>query len=216
MPPAWLPLAALVFILAASALRVWSVARGGIEAFDFGRARSIQVVAERNWKVSVCAALGLALLAWLAPEWERSLGRPEWSSASYLRLTSAVLFVASAAVIVVAQLQMGAPWRIGVPRDGPGALVSRGLFAWSRNPIFVGLLGAFAAPFLWSPNIATAAALAAVWTLSLVQVRIEEEALRETHGDAYEAYAYRVGRWFGRRRMSPCLPPGAIQARANT
>ncbi|UPT63391.1 MAG: isoprenylcysteine carboxylmethyltransferase family protein [Hyphomonadaceae bacterium JAD_PAG50586_4] len=217
MPPAWLPLAALSLIVVASALRVWSVARAeGIKAFDFGRARSIQVVAERNWKVSVCAALGLALLAWLAPEWERSLGRPEWSTAPSLRWISALLFSASAAVIVVAQLQMGASWRIGVPRDGPGALVSRGLFAWSRNPIFVGLVGAFAALFLWSPNIATAAVLAAVWTLTLVQVRIEEEALRETHGDAYEAYAARVGRWFGRRRIRVSLPPGAIQARPNT
>ncbi|MBY0563703.1 MAG: hypothetical protein K2P58_05885 [Hyphomonadaceae bacterium] len=34
---------------------------------------------------------------------------------------------------------------------------------------------------------------------ALIQVRIEEEALREKHGDAYERHAAQVGRWFGRR-----------------
>jgi protein-S-isoprenylcysteine O-methyltransferase Ste14 len=58
--------------------------------------------------------------------------------------------------------------------------------------------------FVWSPHILTAALLAAIWTLTLVQVRIEEEALRETHGDTYEHYAAHVGRWFGRRSLHRC------------
>jgi len=99
---------------------------------------------------------------------------------------------------------MGASWRVGVPKEGPGALVTHGLFAWSRNPIFVGLLGAMLALFLWSPHILSAALLGGIWTLTLVQVRIEEEALREKHGDAHEHYAAHVGRWFGRRAFHRC------------
>ncbi|OQW58904.1 MAG: hypothetical protein A4S17_11265 [Proteobacteria bacterium HN_bin10] len=83
-------------------------------------------------------------------------------------------------------------------------------FVWSRNPIFVGMVGAVLAMFLWSPHLITAAVLAATWTLTLVQVRIEEEALRERHGDAYERYAAKVGRWFGRRgatdETAPLVP----------
>ena len=205
MPPAWLPLAALLAIIAVSALRLASVERKhGVKAFSFARDGAIQNVAERNWKLATALALASALTAWLAPDWETALGRPAWADGDGLKWVSALIFIASVAIIAAAQLQMGASWRIGVPSEGPGPLVAHGLFAWSRNPIFVGMIGAVLALFLWSPHLVTAAVLAATWTLALVQVRIEEEALRQTHGDAYEHYAAHVGRWFGRRAFHRC------------
>lgn len=204
MPPAWLPLAALAFIVAASAARVLAVERTyDVKAFSFGRHAALQSLAERHWKLAVVTAFALAALTWLAPEWEAQLGRVVIAQ-SVMQWIASALFALSALIIVVAQIQMGASWRVGVPREGPGALVTHGLFAWSRNPIFVGLLGAILALFIWSPHILTAALLAAIWTLTLVQVRIEEEALREKHGDDYEHYAAHVGRWFGRRAIHRC------------
>lgn len=204
MPPAWLPLAAIAFIIAASAARVWAVEQAHqVRAFSFGRHAAIQSLAERHWKLTVITSLLVAAIAWLAPDWERFLGLVELPTA-YLRWIASAIFAVSALTIVVAQIQMGASWRVGVPKDGPGALVTHGLFAFSRNPIFVGLLGAVFALFLWSPHILSAALLAAIWTLTLVQVRIEEEALREKHGDAFEHYAAHVGRWFGRRAFHQC------------
>lgn len=204
MPPAWLPLAALALIVAASAARVWAVERAyNVKAFSFGRHAPIQNLAERHWKLAVVTAFGVAALAWLAPEWETWLGLAPFAQPA-LRWIATGLFAASALLIVAAQIQMGASWRVGVPKEGPAALVTHGLFAWSRNPIFVGMVGAVLALFLWSPHIVSAALLAAIWTLTLVQVRIEEEALREKHGDAYEHYAAHVGRWFGRRAFHRC------------
>jgi protein-S-isoprenylcysteine O-methyltransferase Ste14 len=199
MPPLWLPLAAILAVIGVSAFRIWSVERAnGVKAFSFGRHAAIQGVAERNWKLAVLLALAFAAMAWLAPDWEPAIGRPDWSETAWLKWTSAILFAGAVALIALAQIQMGASWRIGVPADGPGPLIARGLFRWSRNPIFVGMIGAVLALFLWSPHIGTAAILAATWTLTLIQVRIEEEALREKHGDEYERYAHEVGRWFGR------------------
>ena len=199
MPPLWLPLAAILAVIGVSAFRIWSVERAnGVKAFSFGRHAAIQGVAERNWKLAVLLALAFASMAWLAPDWEPAIGRPDWSETAWLKWTSAILFAGAVALIALAQIQMGASWRIGVPADGPGPLIARGLFRWSRNPIFVGMIGAVLALFLWSPHIGTAAILAATWTLTLIQVRIEEEALREKHGDEYERYAHEVGRWFGR------------------
>lgn len=203
MPPDWLPLAALLTIIAVSALRVRQVSRNhGVKAFAFTRHAPIQNVAERHWKIAVTAALAAAALAWLAPGWEAALGRPDWATLPLLRWLSASTFVASALLIAVAQIQMGASWRIGVPAEGPGALVAHGVFRWSRNPIFVGMIGASVALLLWSPHLITAAIATMTWTLSLIQVRIEEEALRQSHGDAYERYAAEVHRWFGRRAGS--------------
>lgn len=203
MPPPWIPFVVLILVIALSALRLWSVHRQtGVRAYGFGRHGAIQRVAERLWRLAVLGALALSAIAWLAPDLEAALGRPEWASVAPLRWLSAALFVAAFAIIAIAQIQMGSSWRVGVPKEGPGELVSRGLFAWSRNPIFVGLLLALVALLLWSPTILSAAVLTAAWTLTLVQVRIEEEALRETHGDRYERYAAEVGRWFGRRRLA--------------
>ncbi len=200
VPPPWLPLAALLAIVLVSGLRLLAVERAhGVKAFSFGRHAAIQSVAERNWKLATALALASALAAWLAPGLEAALGRPAWAEAAAFKWMSALVFVASVFIIAAAQVQMGASWRIGVPSDGPGPLVAHGLFAWSRNPIFVGMIGAVLALLLWSPHLVTAAVLAGTWTLALVQVRIEEEALREKHGPAYERYAAEVGRWFGRR-----------------
>lgn len=204
MPPPWLPLAVLTFIIVASAMRVRAVQQQyNVTAFSFGRQAAIQSLAERHWKLTVFIALAIAAIAWLAPDWEAALGLLA-PPTPYARWGAAALFVFSAALIAVAQVQMGASWRVGVPSEGPGELVRRGLFAWSRNPIFVGMLGAVLALFLWSPHALSAALLAGIWTMVLVQVRIEEDALRETHGDAYEHYAAHVGRWFGQRRFHQC------------
>lgn len=203
MPPPWIPFAVLILIIAMSAFRLWLVNRQtGVRAYGFGRHAAIQGVAERLWRLAVVSALALSVVAWLTPDVEAALGRPGWAMTAPLRWLSAGLFVAALAIIAIAQVQMGASWRVGVPKEGPGDLVSGGLFAWSRNPIFVGLLTALAALLLWSPTVLSAAVLTGAWTLTLVQVRIEEEAQRETHGDRYERYAAEVGRWFGRRKLA--------------
>ncbi|MFN0023439.1 MAG: methyltransferase family protein [Parvularculaceae bacterium] len=198
MPPAWLPLAAIVAVIAVSAVRLLSVQSDhGVKAYGFGRHADIQRVAERNWRLAVAAILAFATIAWVKPEWELPLGRPDWAPSVALRWAASTLFLACFLIIAAAQMQMGASWRIGVPKEGPGALVAHGLFRWSRNPIFVGMIGTLIALFLWSPHIGTAAVLAATWTLVLIQVRIEEEALREKHGAAYGDYASTAPRWFG-------------------
>lgn len=201
-PPTWTPFAVLSLIIALSALRLWMVSRQpDVHAYGFGRHAAIQGVAEGLWRLAVVSALAVSIVTWLAPDWEGALGRPDWTAWLALRWVSATLFAAALAIIAIAQMQMGASWRVGVPKEGPGELVSHGLFAWSRNPIFVGLLTALVALVLWTPTVLSAAVLAGAWTLTLVQVRIEEEALREAHGDRYELYAAQVGRWFGRRAL---------------
>ncbi|MFN0025122.1 MAG: methyltransferase family protein, partial [Parvularculaceae bacterium] len=66
-----------------------------------------------------------------------------------LRWVATTIFVSCFAIIAIAQIQMGASWRIGVPAEDPGALVAHGTFRWSRHPIFVKT----------SPHIGSAAVL---------------------------------------------------------
>jgi protein-S-isoprenylcysteine O-methyltransferase Ste14 len=109
-------------------------------------------------------------------------------------LAGYALLVASVALIALAQQQMGASLRVGIAPEAT-ALVSGGLFRWVRNPIFLGMLVWLAgivlvAPGVWSVSLWLAGAAAIG-----LQTRLEEQHLRARHGEAYLAYASRVGRF---------------------
>jgi protein-S-isoprenylcysteine O-methyltransferase Ste14 len=57
-----------------------------------------------------------------------------------LAFPAAIVALLSAAVVIVAQVQMGRAWRIGVRGGDAPLFVSHGLFRFSRNPIFVGMM----------------------------------------------------------------------------
>lgn len=107
-----------------------------------------------------------------------------------------LLFVLGFALTVVAQLAMGASWRIGVDRNEATALVTHGVFARVRNPIYTGILLVLAGMLLLVPSLLATAALACTWIALQLQVRAVEEAyLMRTHGERYRAYARQTGRF---------------------
>lgn len=193
--PNWLPAGALALVLTASVVRGLVLRSAGVETYGFGFKPEIQKVAERFWKAAVLLVAGAALIAWLAPHWEAALGRPEWSHTPRQGWIAASMLMIGALIVLVGQQSMGASWRVGVPKDGPGALVTRGLFRFSRNPVFVGMFAMTFGMFLWSPTLLSAAALPLTAAMMAVQVRVEEEALKQKHGPAYEAYAKSAPRW---------------------
>ncbi|QYF93757.1 isoprenylcysteine carboxylmethyltransferase family protein [Massilia sp. PAMC28688] len=96
---------------------------------------------------------------------------------------------------VTAQYQMGLSWRIGIDRKTGTALVTSGLFGWSRNPIFLAMRVCLGALVLVQPNAVTLAFFLAGDLVMQFQVRLEEDFLRQQHGPAYEQYCARVRRW---------------------
>lgn len=94
-----------------------------------------------------------------------------------------------------AQFQMGQSWRIGIDKEIRTPLVTSGLFAWSRNPIFLAMRVSLAALALLQPNPFTLGLLVAGDLVMQFQVRLEEAFLREQHGAAYAAYCGQVRRW---------------------
>ena len=99
-------------------------------------------------------------------------------------------------VTIAAQLQMGASWRIGVDSCEPTRLVTSGLFAFVRNPIFTGMILTVLGVVLMVPNLVAGLALAAVGAGVELQVRrVEEPYLLGLHGDHYRTYARTVGRF---------------------
>jgi len=97
---------------------------------------------------------------------------------------------------VVAQAQMGESWRIGIDEQNRTSLVQRGVFGFSRNPIFLGMMLTLLGLFLIIPNALTLLTFVMGVVLIQIQVRLEEKFLAETHGDQYAQYRKRVRRWF--------------------
>ncbi|WP_181791021.1 methyltransferase family protein, partial [Streptomyces phytophilus] len=96
----------------------------------------------------------------------------------------------------VAQTNMGASWRVGVAAGERTELVTAGLFAHVRNPVFTAMTTAATGLALLLPNAVSVTALAALVVAVELQVRVVEEPyLTAVHGDAYAAYTARTGRF---------------------
>jgi len=107
-----------------------------------------------------------------------------------------VIGLGGAALVFLAQVQMGASWRIGLDPEERTDLVTAGLFGLVRNPIYTGMLATIVGIALLVPNVVALIAVADLVTAVELQVRrVEEPYLALVHGDAYRAYLGRVGRF---------------------
>ncbi len=105
------------------------------------------------------------------------------------------LMIIALSWLVVAQSQMGPSWRIGIDHEQRTEFVEKGLFKYSRNPIFVGIILISLGFFLLLPNSITLTILVLDIALIQIQVAMEEEHLTKHHGSQYKDYCERVRRW---------------------
>lgn len=110
-------------------------------------------------------------------------------------------------LVLWSQLAMGNSWRIGVDPSERTLLVTHGPFGVVRNPIFTSTWLCAMGLLLLAPSALAIAALVLLVVSTEAQVRlVEEPYLLGVHGDAYRAYAARVGRFFpglGHRLADP-------------
>lgn len=140
----------------------------------------------------VGAFVGLAM--WLAAP----LG-PSWSMSSPIRLGLVVLLVAIGLGFDLMGLLAFRASRTTVNPLSPhkaSALVTRGVYRVTRNPMYVGMLCLLLA---WAVQLSAWLALAGplifVAYLTRFQIQPEERALQTLFGDAYAQYTSRVRRW---------------------
>ncbi len=105
------------------------------------------------------------------------------------------LCIAGLFLLLLSLVSFGKSFRVGIDTNAPDKLVTNGIFAFSRNPIYVAfwlvLLGQF---FLFSNWILLIYLLAALWLFQR-QVSREEQYLRAHYGQQYLEYCHRVRRY---------------------
>ena len=83
-----------------------------------------------------------------------------------------------------------------VPHGQPAQFVVRGPFRWTRNPMYVGLVLAYAGAAAWTGTwLALPLLTLPILHLSRWIIPMEEAELRSRFGQAYEDYSRRVRRW---------------------
>jgi protein-S-isoprenylcysteine O-methyltransferase Ste14 len=96
---------------------------------------------------------------------------------------------------LLAYINFGTSWRIGIDRQTPGPLVTGGIFAVTRNPIYVAFILFFFGFFMingtWFFLIFALLAVVAIH----FQILREEEFLKQRYGSSYANYSARTARY---------------------
>jgi len=192
----FLPIYFILLFGLAFAWRSWRTYRQtGINPYRLLDNAGPEEITSRYFKLLPLLLL-LVMVVFLLPEANYEYLAPiHWLQHEYLQTLGVAIMSAGLVVILLAQGQMGESWRIGVDYDHRTEFVRQGLFKYSRNPIFAGIMLSVFGYFLVLPNAITLLIVMLDLALIQVQIRLEEQHLAAEHGDVYKRYCEEVRRW---------------------
>ena len=157
---------------------------------------------ERTFAISaLLATVDIALNAVSPATVANALAIPWLRASSIVASGGLILLTLGLVQAAVAIQQMGSAWRVGIDYKTPGPLVSRGLFARVRHPIYGGMLLATAGLAAVTADLVSIGVAATTWVSLPVQARLEEEFLLARYPKEYPAYAGTTGRFWP--KMNP-------------
>jgi protein-S-isoprenylcysteine O-methyltransferase Ste14 len=186
--PGYLAAATIVLLVGMVLTRVWLLRRTGTRAMHFGSIDKtdflIPPVALFYFYTVFAAAFGWPLVS-----------GTRFFQSDALAWIGVGLCCAGLLAMLASLISFGRSFRVGIDVDGPDKLVTTGVFAWSRNPIYVALFLVLVGQLLVFPNWVPLVYLFAGTWLFHRQVLREEEFMRRQYGEEYAAYCRRVRRY---------------------
>ena len=181
---------ALLMLIACVATRAAMLRRRGTRAMVFGETdkRDFVLVAVLLAIVYAAVARSLGLPMWgvlLKPFWESAV--PGWVGVGLCAL-SLVCFILSL-------ISFGDSFRVGIDEKTSSKLMTVGMFAISRNPVYLSILIMLAGQFLIHRNIVITAAVIFFPAMIHRQILREEVFLKKTFGEEYADYCGKVRRY---------------------
>jgi protein-S-isoprenylcysteine O-methyltransferase Ste14 len=135
----------------------------------------------------------------VALSWVGSLIMPWGVLGATGSVIGALLALAGVGLMAAAVWEMQKARTTVIPRRQASALVTGGIFQWSRNPIYLGDLLVVTGAMLWFQvpwALPMVAALAHILRTRFIDG--EEQHLTETFGADFTLWAARTGRWLGK------------------
>lgn len=156
-----------------------------------GKKKGSRLSIERLLKVATYAVVPAELI---------SIFAADPTPVTALAVAGAILTLAGDIFFIVSVVTMQDNWRAGIAEHDKTEMVTRGIYAVSRNPAFLGFdcvyIGILLMFFNWPLLILSAFAV----IMLHLQILQEEKYLEETFGTEYTQYKARTCRYLGRKR----------------
>ena len=170
----------------------WRQKRRGIQTMQIGRGKEAQThTVETLMGIATVGIIPAQLLS-IAFGW------------SYLpanaRFTGFCIGMVGDLIFLISVLCMKDSWRAGIPVKDKTELVTDGIYAYSRNPAFLGFDLQYIGMLLMFCNLLTGMFTVFAIVMLHLQILQEERYLAATFGTAYLDYRHRVFRYLGRRK----------------
>ena len=124
-----------------------------------------------------------------------------WSHLSAnARLTGFCVGMVGDLIFLISVLCMKDNWRAGIPANEKTELVTDGIYAYSRNPVFLGFDLQYLGVLLMYCNLLIGMFTVFAIVMLHLQILQEERYLTATFGRAYLDYRHRVFRYLGRHK----------------
>jgi len=129
------------------------------------------------------------------------------NSSSLPSIAGSILSILGITLTTISQHQMGPSWRIGVDPEEKTKLITNGIYAYVRNPIYSGVLLFCFGLLLLLPNLFMLLSVIMVYASIELHVRyVEEPYLRQLHTNEYVKYICKTGRYFPSFKKNEILP----------
>jgi protein-S-isoprenylcysteine O-methyltransferase Ste14 len=116
-------------------------------------------------------------------------------NAEWLRRVGVAVCAIAHTGFIACMVSFGNSFRVGIDEKYAGRLVTKGMYARSRNPMYVSLDALFFGIFLIFPNPGALFALVTAALTFHFQIRNEEAFCRERYGKDYLRYCEKVRRY---------------------
>ena len=173
-------------------VKQWRQKRRGIRTIQIGRRQDTQThTVETLMGIATVGIIPAQLLS-IAFGWSHLPANA--------RFTGFCIGMVGDLIFLISVLCMKDSWRAGIPANDKTELVTGGIYAYSRNPAFLGFHLQYIGVLLMYCNLLTGVFTVFAIVMLHLQILQEERYLTATFGKAYLDYRHRVFRYLGRRK----------------
>ena len=165
--------------------------RQGIQTHQIGRRKETKLHRVETFMAIATFGIVLVQLLSIAMGWNHMPANG--------RFTGFCIAMIGNLIFLTAVVCMKNSWRAGIPEKDKTELVTDGIYAFSRNPAFLGFDLQYIGFLLMYCNILTAGFTAFAMIMLHLQILQEEKYMTDTFGDTYTAYKKSIFRYLGRR-----------------
>jgi protein-S-isoprenylcysteine O-methyltransferase Ste14 len=193
-----LPLACVLCLFALGIVRALILYAKGVPVIAVDRQRSLSEKLLDTLALTLGTFWIIEVIAYALPGFQhlRLAGTPLFKCLP-LQLLAAVLLCSTPVIYALALFSFGKSWRIGIDRNRLDGLATGGIFACTRNPIYLSFDIFFVGTFALEGRLVfLVLALCLIFLLHLLICR-EESFLVQAYGQEYLDYCKRTARYIG-------------------